>query len=291
MRNFEYLRPETVAEACSLLERYGPEAQVIAGGQSLIRMMELRLVSPKYLVDISGLKELNFIRGDGAGLEVGAVTVYHELEASPHIKGQFLALKEAVGLIGDMQVRNLGTIGGSLSHADPHSDLPCLAVAYEAKLRAQGAGAARDILAGDFFVDAMETALRPGEILTSVTFPGQSGATGSAYEKFAWHLGDYPIVGVGCVFTRGKGGRCDHARVVVGAVQEKPVRCRGAEGLLEGSDLADGVLSEAAKRVGEEINPIADPIYGSPQYKREVAKALALKALKRAKERAGVEGR
>jgi carbon-monoxide dehydrogenase medium subunit len=259
---FTLERPASIGEAVKLLAAAGEDAKVLAGGHSLIPLMKLRLAAPETLVDIGGIADLSYIREHGDGLAIGALTRHAEIERSDLVAERCPLLAETAGEVGDIQVRNRGTIGGSLAHGDPNADLPAAVLALDAELVAAGPAGERTIRAREFFRDFLETALDPGEILTEVRVPSLAGA-GSAYVKFNRRAQDWAIVGCAAVV------RGDEEIVAWTGVGATPV-------------VAEGDWRSAA----DALTPVAD-LSGSAEYKRHLAKVLAERALAKARGRTG----
>lgn len=282
--SFDYYRPKTLAEATALLRKH-KDSRVIAGGHSLLPAMKLRLTSPRALVDIGGIKRLSGIKAKGKALEIGALTTHAEVAASQLLRSSCPILSEAAAQIGDLQVRNRGTIGGSLAHADPAADLPTVMLALDATLVARGARGERKIQAADFFVDLFTTALARGELLTAIRVPALGKATGGAYLKHPHPASAYAVVGVAALVEL-KDGMCVRARLVVGGVTSNPVRATAAEAALTGARLDEATIAAAAARVGESLaNPQGD-LYASGEFRVHLASVLARRALAAAAERA-----
>ncbi len=283
---FDYYRPKSLAEATELL-RANPEAKVLAGGHSLLPVMKLRLAAPPALVDIGGLKELAGIRTAGAALAVGALTTHAAIAASDMVRRACPVLAEAAAQIGDLQVRNRGTIGGSLAHADPAADFPTVMVALGAKMTASGPAGQREIPAEAFFVDLFTTALQPGEILTSISVPTYGTGTGGAYLKHRHPASSYAVVGVAALVTL-QDGTCSRVSLAVGGATPKPVRATAAEQALTGVAPDEARLAAAAARVAEAVSaagPLSD-LYASGEYRTHLATVMAKRALASAVARA-----
>jgi carbon-monoxide dehydrogenase medium subunit len=279
--NFEYHRPTTLNEALSLLSSHGDDAKVLAGGHSLIPVMKFRLAQPKHLVDISRIRDLRYIREDGGAIVIGAMTTHHDIEASDLLKEKLPLLPEAAAVIGDVQVRNKGTFGGSLAHADPAADWPACVLALEAEIKAQGPNGARTIQAGDFFVGMLTSALEPNEILTEVRLPVPPGKTGMAYEKFAQKASGFAIAGVAAVLTTDGKGNCLRARVGVTGIGQKAYRAGAVERALEGGKLDDRTVAEAAGHAADGQDCSSD-IHASAEFRSHLAKVNAKRAIARA---------
>ena len=272
---FDYQRATSVDEALELLSQ--DDATPLAGGHSLIPAMNLRLAQPATLVDIGRLDDLRQISVSGATVSVGALCTHAQIAASSPVRQHCPALATATGLVGDQQVRNWGTLGGNLAHADPASDPPTVAVAQDAVIHLRGARGSRTIRAADFFVDLFTTALDDGELITQVDFPSAEDER-SAYLKLAHPASRYALVGV-CVLLKMEGSVCRHARVAIGGATGRALRSPGAEAALIGSDLGEGALEEAA---GQLQNDIGDDLIGEAFAPQEYRQAMAGIYLKQA---------
>ncbi len=281
-----YHRASSVSEAVQLLS--GNEgAKVLAGGHSLIPLMKLRLASPVALVDIGRIEALRGISVGDGGVSIGALTTHAEIAASDLVKEHAPLLAEAAALVGDPAVRNRGTIGGNVSHADPASDLPTVLTALGATFNVVGPGGERAIAASDFPTGLLENALEENEILTSVSVPSASAGSGSAYVKFPHPASRYAVVGAAAVVSV-DGGTCSSASVVIGGVEAMPTRASSVEAALAGSDLSDAALDAAAEAVAGDFggDPIGD-IFASAEYRKAMAAVYLRRALGVACSRAG----
>ena len=279
-----YHRASSVSEAVQFLS--GNEgAKVLAGGHSLIPLMKLRLASPAALVDIGRIEALKGISAGDGGLSIGALTTHAEIAASDLVKEHAPLLAEAAALVGDPAVRNRGTIGGNVSHADPASDLPTVLTALGATFNVAGPSGERTIAASEFPTGLLENALEENEILTGVSVP--SAPSGSAYVKFPHPASRYAVVGVAVILSV-DGGTCSSASVVVGGVETMPTRAASVEAALAGSDLSDGALDAAAEAVAGDFggDPISD-IFASAEYRKAMAAVYLRRALGAARSRAG----
>jgi carbon-monoxide dehydrogenase medium subunit len=284
---FEYLAPSTAAEASRLLAKYRGEAKLLAGGHSLIPLMKLRLAEPKYLIDVSGIKGLSGIRDERSGLAIGAATTYAEIEASALVRRRFPMLAEAAGKVADLQVRNRGTIGGSLAHADPAGDLPAVVLALGAELEASTSRGTRKINIDRLNVDLLTTSLRPTEVLTTVRIPNLKPRTGTSYKKFENKASHYAVVGVAAVVTLGLDGTCEAARIAVSGAGPKPVRAKRTERILIGKTPTASVIRRAASRAGAEIgDAFNDDIHASAAYRAHLTTVMAERAIAEAVSRA-----
>ena len=282
---FEYHAPGSVAEAAELLARHGESAKLLAGGHSLIPLMKLRLARPEVLIDLGKIESMAYIREQDGGLAIGAMTRYVELETSDLVKSRAPLLAEAAATVADPQVRNMGTIGGSLAHADPAGDLPAVALALGAQLITSSTGDHRTIDIGDFFLDLLTTSLQPNEILSEIVVPALAPRTGTAYSKFANKASHYAVVGVAAVVTLGADGVCQDARIGVTGAGPKAVRATEAEGLLRGNRLDDSTIQGAASRAGAGID-FNEDIHASAEYRAHLTTVFAQRAISAAVSRA-----
>ena len=283
---FQYFSPATVDEAIGLLQQHGDEAKVLAGGHSLLPAMKLRLAQPGVLVDIGKIDDLKRIFVDrGSNLRIGALVTYHEIETSADVRGSCPVLAECVGLIGDIQVRNRGTIGGSLAHADPASDLPALVLALGATITARGPSGEREIAADDLFVDMLTTALEPTELITRVSFRHPEGHEGAAYEKLRHPASRYAIVGVAAWVRLGGDGKIATARVAVTGAGPKATRQPAVEAALAGSSGDADAIAAASDKAGQDMDFLGD-IHASEEYRRAMVKVYTRRALAKALENA-----
>jgi carbon-monoxide dehydrogenase medium subunit len=276
---FEYLAPSSLDEALSLLKKHGDDAKLLAGGHSLIPIMKLRLAQPKFLIDIGRLSGLADIREGKGAISVGSLATHHDVETSELLKSKLPLLPETAAAVADVQVRNRGTIGGSLVHADPAADLPATALALGAELHVAGPRGKRTIKADDFFVGLLATAIAPDEILTEVRFPLLPAKTGAAYVKVPNKASHYAIVGVAAVVTLGGDGRCQQARIGLTGVTHKPQRASAAESALTGKALDDRVIAEAAGLAADGIKALSD-IHASAEFRLHLTKVMTGRALK-----------
>jgi aerobic carbon-monoxide dehydrogenase medium subunit len=281
---FEYFRPKTLAEAAALLKKH-KGARVLAGGHSLLPAMKLRLASPKALIDIGRIKGLSGIQARGKALWIGATTVHADVAASSVVRKLCPVLAEAAGEIGDLQVRNRGTIGGSVAHADPAADYPTVLVALDAAIVAKGPKGERKIPAGKFFLDLFTTALKPGEIVTSILIPTLGKGVGSVYVKHGHPASAYAVVGVAAILEV-KNDSCVRASLAVGGATPNPVRASKAEASLVGKRVDDAAIESAAREVGTTIrDPLSDG-YASGAFRVHLATVMTKRALQTAAERA-----
>ena len=284
--NFEYLVPRTQEEALAALSQHGDRAKVLAGGQSLIPLLNFRLAQPELLVDINRLSQLDYVHDWDGGLALGALTRQHVVESLPAVRDRCPVLAETCHLIGHLPIRHRGTIGGNLAHGDPASELPALMLALDAELSLQSRNDRRVLNAEQFFTGALQTALQPGELLTEVRIPGLPPRTGAAFIEVARRAGDYAVVGVAAVITLNDVGRCQRARVALCGVGPTPMRAQEAEQLLLGEVASGEVLAEAARRAADASDPPSD-IHASAAFRRKLAAYTARQAIDLAAQRAG----
>src|SRR5262245_17100477 len=276
---FEYRAPDSIEQAVELYSQYNGEAKILAGGQSLVPAMNFRVVQPSVLVDLNGVGALSYIREDGDVLRIGSMARERHLEFDPLIPKWAPLLAEAVHFIAHPQIRNRGTIGGSIVNADPAAELPVLMVALNARLKAKNKSGERWISAPDFFVGMFTTALEPDEILVEIELPFSSPRTGWSFMEVAPRAGDYAMMGVAALVTLDDAGKCTHAKLVYLNAGEGPVEAKDAEQLLEGETLNDELIESAAHKASqEEINPFGN-IHASSEYQRHLANVLTKKAL------------
>jgi aerobic carbon-monoxide dehydrogenase medium subunit len=276
---FDYLVPQTLDEAVRLLGEHTDEAKLLAGGHSLIPAMKLRLATPQILIDLGRIKDLSYIREEGDQIRIGAMTTYHEIESSERLREICPLLPETAKQIGDVQVRNKGTIGGSLAHSDPAADLPAAIIALGAEMVAVGANGERVIKADDFFVDLMTTALGAGEILREIRIPVPKQGSGHAYLKMPQPASGFAVVGIAVSLTRDEGGVCRSAGVGVTGVASKAYRATGTENALVGSSLDEQAIKTAAAAITDGVSLNGD-LFASAEYRKHLAEVYARRAIK-----------
>jgi carbon-monoxide dehydrogenase medium subunit len=282
---FSLIVPSTVEEALDALSRYGEEAKVLAGGHSLIPLMKLRLASPKYLIYIGKIQGLSYIREEAGKIRIGCMTTHAMIESSDLLRKKNLLLSETASKIGDLQVRNMGTIGGSLAHADPAADYPAAITALEGEIVARSVKGERVIKAQEFFKGPFSTALRSDELLVEVQVPSMEGYFGTAYEKLVFRATDYAIVGVAAVLELDRGGAIQRARVALTGVGSTPVRAKSVEEELIGKQASKDLIVKVSTRASEGLNPPSD-IRASSEYRKAMAAVMTKRALLRALEKA-----
>jgi aerobic carbon-monoxide dehydrogenase medium subunit len=284
--SFEYHIPKTLEEAARLAAEFADDGKLLAGGHSLIPMMKLRLASPKHLVDLGHIEGLRYIREEDGKIEIGALTTHFQAEYSSLLKEKCPLLPETAREIGDVQVRNKGTIGGNLAHADPAADWPAAAVALDAEFKGVSPSGERWIPAAEFFVDLLTTALNPGEILAAIRFPAIPGRSGDAYIKHPHPASGFAVVGVAARVTLDEKGAVAIARIGITGVGSKPYRAGAVEAAITGKSPSSKNLEAASSHAAEGIDPNGD-LYASGEYRAQLAKVYTERALALAVERAG----
>jgi len=279
---FAYHAANSLAEALSLLKRYAGEARVLAGGQSLIPMMNFRIATPSAIIDLNRVPDLAYIRRDNDIVRIGAMTRQRKIEFSGVIAETLPLLRDAVKLVGHLPTRSRGTIGGSLAHADPAAELPMMLHVLEGEVVARGPAGERIIQAGEFFRSPLATALTSEEILIEVRFPVMPGNAGYAVEEFARRHGDFAICAVAAVLVR-EGERCVKARLATSGTGPVPLRLKAAEAVLEQKGLGNAAIREAAEAAARAVEPMSDQ-NGSAEFRRHLTRVLTGRALRRAAE-------
>ncbi len=281
---FDYHRAHSVQEAIELLGR-NADSKLIAGGHSLLPMMKLRLAQPAMLIDIGHIAGLRGIKADDGHISIGALTTHYEVESSDVMKKSCSVLPEAEREVGDVQVRNRGTVGGNLAHADPASDLPAVMLALGAEVRAVGPNGERTITAENFFVDMLTTALDSQEVLTEVRVPALTAGQGAAYIKHPHPASHYAVVGVAAIITRDASGNCTDCRIGITGAGPKAVRAKAAEAALTGKALSAENIAAAASHAAEGMDFLSDA-YASESYRKHLVEVYTKRALTKAAERA-----
>ncbi len=274
-QDFEYSAPTNLKDALALLAQ--DDAKVLAGGMSLIPILKLRLAAPAQLVDIGRIADLNFIHDEGGTLRIGATTTHYQVESSPLVRSKCPLLAEAAAHIGDIQVRNMGTIGGSVAHADPAADYPASLLALEAKVTLVSAQAKRKISIADFFVDTFTTALEPGEIVESVVVPIEDQSAGTGYHKMVQPASGFAIVGIAARIQK-SGGKITLARVGVTGLAGKPYRAIAVEKALEGTAGSPTDIQKASALVADGVDANSD-LHASAEYRKHLARVYTMRAL------------
>jgi aerobic carbon-monoxide dehydrogenase medium subunit len=282
---FDYIAAKSLDEALSLLSKHKDDAKLLAGGHSLLPAMKLRLAQPRMLIDIARIKDLSYIREEGGQIRIGATTTHFQIETSDLLRHVCPLLPETAVNLGDMQVRNKGTIGGSLAHADPAADWPAAVLALDAEIVAAGTKGERVIKADKFFVELFTTALEPNEILKEVRFTAPKGRVGQAYMKFRHPASGFAVVGVAVSLSVDHAGKCQSAGVGVTGVAPKPYRATAAEDALKGKALDAKTLAGAAAHVADVDHANTD-LFASGEYRKHLGQVYARRALETAVARA-----
>jgi aerobic carbon-monoxide dehydrogenase medium subunit len=280
---FDYHPVKTVDEAIALLQEYSDEAKVLAGGHSLIPSMKLRLSQPGHLIDIGRIDGLSYIREEGDVIAIGAMTTYTTVARSALLKRHFEAVTDAASVIGDQQVRNRGTLGGSIAHSDPAGDMPAIILALKADIVAQGPKGKRTIAANDFFIDTFQTALEPDEILTEVRLKIPPARTGTAYMKLENKASHYAITGSAAMITLDSNGTCTTAGVTITGASTMTVRASAVEAALVGKKLDAATVAAAAEHATDGLNLVED-IHGSKAYRGQMTVVMVRRAILKALE-------
>ena len=283
---FEYEAPRNTDEAVAVLAQHGDRAKVLAGGQSLVPLLNFRLAQPEVLVDVNRVAELAYVRPANGGLAIGALTRQHVLERDEAIRARLPIVAEASRLIGHLPIRHRGTVGGSLAHADPASELPAVMVALEAELTLSRKGSRRTVAADQFFTGIFSTALEPEELLTDIRVPGVPPKTGSAFLEIARRAGDFALVGVAALVTLDDGGRVTRARLALCGAGPTPIRAREAENLLTGERPDGRALDDAIEKMAAATDPPGD-IHASAGFRKKLARHVGRQAIELAVRRAG----
>lgn len=278
---FDYHAPASLEEALSLLSTNVDDAKVLAGGQSLLPLMKLRLAKPGMIIDIGGLADLSFVRDDGDHIAIGALATYTDLAESELILNRCPLLAQAAVVVGDVQVRNRGTVGGGLAHADPAEDLPAAILALDAEIKAAGPAGERWIAAGEFFITMLTTSLMPEELLTEIRVPARDGYK-SAYQKASRQAAGFAIVGVAACLKESPDGVCEDIAIGVTGVGDVAYRAERVEGALRGQKLEDGVIASAAALVTDGVDPIED-VNATPAYRAHLAQVYVERTIQAAR--------
>ncbi len=282
---FQYFAPTTISETLDLLAQYGADAKLLAGGQSLVPTMNFRLATPTMLIDLNRVNELAYIQSRGHALAIGAMTRQRAVERDAAVGKIAPLVAETMPFIAHPQIRNRGTFGGSLAHADPASELPAVAIALSAKLKAKNKKGERWIDARDFFVSLFTTALEPDEMLIEIELPALPPRTGWSFMEVARRHGDYALAGVTAIVSLNANGACENARIVLMSVGATPMDAQNAAKILVGEKPDTKAIQAAANAVDAEIDPSGD-IHASAEFRRHLARVLTRRALTMALQRA-----
>jgi aerobic carbon-monoxide dehydrogenase medium subunit len=278
--SFEYHAPASVDEALGLLQQHASDVRLLAGGQSLVPMMNFRLVAPAVIVDLNRIPELAYIEDAGEAVRIGAMTRQRTAEFSPIVGEKLPLLREAIKLVGHLPTRTRGTIGGSIAHADPSAEIPMVLQALEGEVVARRPQGVRTIKAADFFRDALTTSLEADEMLVEVRLPAMPSDASYAVEEFARRHGDFAIAAIAAVIER-DGARCTKARLATAGISAFSVRLRAAEDVLEAEGLGEDAIARAADVAAELVEPLADQ-NASAEFRRHLTRVLTGRALRKA---------
>ena len=282
---FDYHRAENIQHACALLKEHGDDAKILAGGQSLIAAMNYRLARPGVLIDISNVEQANLVVDEQDGVRVKATTTQRFAEKDPGLRQRIPVLADAIEHIAHFQVRNKGTVGGSIVNADPASELPAMSLLLDAEFEIESASDTTTVPAEDFFITYMTTSLQAGEVLSSVLFKAPPQTSGWGFHEITRRAGDFSLAGSAAVIDLDTDGRCSYARVALFGVAATPVRAREVENALLGKSCSPGLLKEAAANVREVVDPESD-VHVTEEYRRNAAQVLTARALEDALNRA-----
>ena len=286
---FEYLSPNQLSEAISLLQKHGEDAKILAGGHSLIPAMKLRFALPEYLIDIGGIEGMDYLREEGGQLRIGAMTRESSLEDSELISKKYPLLLDTVKMIADPQVRNLATVGGNLAHGDPANDHPATMIALRASVIAEGPKGTREIGIDDFFPDFFTTALETNEILTEIRISSPPPKSGGAYLKIERKVGDYAAAAVACQLNLNTAGSIEQIGIGLTNVGPTPIRATSAENLLRGKSPSDDLIKEAGLLAAGDSDP-SDDLRGGAEYKKDLLCELTQRAIRISIERSERSG-
>jgi len=275
---FDYMDPRSLDEAVGLLAEHGDEGKILAGGQSLVPLLNFRLAQPSVIVDVNRVVELSYLRRSNGRLRIGAMCRQTRLEQSPVAREGWGLLGDALALVAHPQIRNRGTVGGSAAHADPAAELPVAFSALEARFMARSSRGERVLDADEFFVTHLTTALDPDELLVEVEVPPVAQGTGHAFTEYSRRHGDFALGGAAVLYTKNGDGTCTDARIAMLGAADTPLRAREAEAALRGQKLDDDVAAEAAKLAARDIEPTGD-IHGSSSYRKRLIEAMVRRAL------------
>jgi CO/xanthine dehydrogenase FAD-binding subunit len=278
---FTYACPSSIDEALSLLAQGGEDAKLLAGGQSLVPLLNLRMAQVSSLVDLNRLSDLSFIRRENGLLCIGALTRHRQIEVSDEVRAAHSLLPQAAAEVGHLAIRNRGTIGGSLVHADPAAEWPLVAVLLNAQLILRSQGSTRAIAARDFFLAPLTTAIEPHELLCEIRFPVASGQTEWGFQELCRRSGDFAIAAVACQLTLDQNGACTDVALAVAGAHSTPLLIAEVGKFLQGNRGEDSAIKEAAEAVATVVDPPSD-VHGSSEFRRQIVKVLTTRALKEA---------
>ncbi|MDQ1005167.1 2-furoyl-CoA dehydrogenase FAD binding subunit [Neobacillus niacini] len=282
---FDYYKPTTLSEALDLLEEIGDDGKIIAGGQSLVPIMNMRLASPKCIIDINGLNELDYIKHEGNVLKIGTLTRQSKVEKSEIVANACGLLLEAITQIGHVQTRNRGTFGGSIVHADPSAELPLALLTMNGSVQIASKDEVRNVDAEDFFITYLTTDIMPTEILTEVSIPIIEGRSGYSFQEIARRHGDFALVAASCLMTVDDQNQISSVRLALGGVEAIPLLIEDAEDILVGEILSDSLIDKLLESVEMAVEPESD-LHAAAEYRTHLAKILTKRTLTQAYERA-----
>ncbi len=283
---FDYVTPATLEEAIGYLANDDVEAHVLAGGQSLVAAMNMRMSRPELLVDLSKIDGLDFVRDEGASLHLGAMTTKREIELSPVVAHAQPLLQAANMFVAHPQIRNRGTVGGSIAHADPAAEYPAVALLLGAEFTAQGPNGLRSIPVDDFFITYFTTALEEGEVLTAMKLPAMAAGTGWSFQEIARRHGDFAMAGIGVTLELDSAGHCQNTRVVPFALGPTPVCATAVENAINGEAPSEALFERACQMMADGIEDPTSDVHASVEYRRHLSKVLGVRALEEAVDRA-----
>lgn len=282
---FDYVAPKSLPEALRALTDYGDDAKLLAGGHSLLPLLKLRLAAPKLLVDLSKIPALSSISEQGGNIVLGALTTHYQIESSALLAKKCPLLTQTASVIGDVQVRNRGTIGGSLAHADPSADWPAAMLALGSELKVIGPKGERRVAADSFFVGPMTTVIEANEILTEIRVPVTARRSGSAYLKAAQQASGFAVVGIAVSLRVDSKGSCEEIGIGVTGLSDKPFRAQATEKQLRGSKVTLKLIEAAAAHVADGVDPLED-LHANAQYRAHLARVYASRAIQAAAKKA-----
>ena len=278
---FKYFAPDTINEALNLLDQYGDDAKIIAGGQSLVPIMNFRLGRPEVLIDINRIEDLSYIKEEGDALLIGALTRERDVERSGLVREKCPIFADAISHIGHATIRNRGTIGGSIVHADPSAEIPTTLCALEGEVKVLGPSGERSVEAEELFLTYLTTSLEPTEILLELKIPLFSQKTGWSFMELSRRAGDFAIVAAAPILLTGDDGSCEEARISLGGVAPTPVRAEEAEDLLAGKEITEALIKEAGELAVESTDAESD-YHASADYRRDMTRILVQRTLNEA---------
>ena len=283
MTPFDYFAPDSLPEVFEHLGKYGDDAKLIAGGTALVILMRQNLVRPSAVISLRRLRELGGIEAEDGGLRIGALATHREIETSPLIAERAKVLADTIHHVATIRIRNVGTLGGNLAHADPNQDPPATLIALGASVELASQNGRREVPVDEFFTDYYETALQPGEVVTVVKVPAMPARSAAAFTKFLPRTADdYATVSVSTVLALDESGQnCQDVRIGLGSAGSTPIRAREAENALRGQELSDANIRQAAAVAKGEVDPISD-IRGSAEYKRDMAEVWVRRTIEKA---------